>query len=68
MKFNVASAGSLARMTSDEEVVLDLVKRKLIRLVHSQRKRKLKKKGVSVDWSPSIQSWFWVPGDNGVTL
>lgn len=47
-------------MISENEA-LELVRTKKLRIVSAARKRKLRKKGVSVRWMSALNAYVWEP-------
>lgn len=53
---------------SEYEYLLGLLLTGKIRLIlNSKRKRKLKKRGERVQWSPAFGGWIWYPADKSAS-
>jgi hypothetical protein len=49
------------QVTEEDFVLVQRKKRGEVRVVHTQRKRKLRKRGVYCWWSHCFNAWIWEP-------
>ena len=50
-----------------EQEVINLIKAKKLRVVCAKRKRKLRKRGISVRWMADLGAYVWEPNFGNLT-